>query len=520
MTARKMETIAPIPPPKLLSEKEFRRLAEFLSQIDFSQAALGARIGVSGPLDYDTLKALPPRTGKAADALEVMLRLFIAGTQVSGLDIKEHIPEAIAQLLEQFGLLDRVANQPGKWAAQAMLYPVHDIWICSDRWSSPDGGPYHSFSEIVYPGNANNTIEFLNWIPGDRCETFLELCAGTGVLALLAAKHFAARAWATDIAPRSVHFSEFNRRLNGLENVVTLQGDLFDPVRNLQFDRIVAHPPYMPSLKRVEVYYDGGPDGEIITSTTLREAANYLKPQGKLFLQTLGTDRKSATFEQRIKGWVGSASERFHLAIIARRMIEPSRFAASSALRDGGGSELADQWNRFFKKAEITRLVYGLVILQGAEEGAEPFAVQRLVGSDSRLAEAEWLLRWECYCATKEGQAALLDELPRTSTRMEMQVTHKMRDGEFQPAGARLSTEYPFSLECAVPPWTGFLLAMADGSRTFADLFEECKQRRLLRADTPTEEFVRYSASLVSGGFLELEKWPLPKPAKNGLVKN
>lgn len=508
-----MQTIAPIAPPRLLHDPDFRQLADFLARIDFTQAALGARIGMTGPLEYNSLKVLPPRMGKAQDALEVMLRLFIAGAMVSGLEIKEHLPESIAALLEQFGLLARVQSQPGKWAAQAMLYPVHDVWICSDRWSAPDGGPYHSFAEIVYPGNANNTIEFLNWIPGDRCETFLELCAGTGVLALLAAKHFATRAWATDIAPRSVHFCEFNRRLNGLENVVTLQGDLFDPVRNMKFDRIAAHPPYMPSLKRVEVYYDGGPDGEIITSTTLREAANYLHPRGTLLLQTLGTDRKSASFEQRIKGWVGSASERFHLAIIARRMIEPTRFAASSALRDGGGSELADQWNRFFKKAEIIRLVYGLVILQGVEEDAEPFVVHRLVGPESQLAEAEWLLRWESFVATRAGQATLLEERPVTSPRMEMQVTHKMQDGEFQPTGARLSTEYPFSLDCAVPPWTGFLLAMADGTRTFADLFEECKQRRLLRADTPAEEFLRYAASLVSGGFLELEAWPLPKAA-------
>ncbi len=508
-----MQSHAPIPPPKLLPDSEFRRLADFLARIDYSQATLGARIGVDGPLDYDAVRSLPPRTGKAGDALEVMLRLFVQGAQVSGLDIKEHLPAEITELLEAFGLLARLPSQPGKWASQAMLYPLHDIWIASDRWSAPDGGTYQSFADIVYPGNANNTIEFLNWIPGDRCEAFLELCAGTGVLALLAAKHFAARAWATDIAPRSVHFSEFNRRLNGLENVVVLQGDLFDPVRGLQFDRIVAHPPYMPSLKRAEVYYDGGPDGELITSTAIREAGAFLKPGGKLFLQTLGTDRKSASFEERTMSWMGSATGRFHLAIIARRMIEPGRFAASSALRDGGGAALADQWNRFFKKAEITRLIYGLVILQAADPGASPFALQRLVGQESRLAEVEWLLRWEAHCATPGGKTALMSEHPVTSPRVEMQVTHRMQEGEFQPSGARLSTDYPFSLECEVPPWTGFLLAMADGSRTFAELFEECKQRRLLRAETPAEEFARYAASLVSGGFLELERWPLPKPA-------
>jgi len=394
---------------------------------------------------------------------------------------------------------------------------LHDIWIVSDRWNAPDGGPYHSFSDIVYPANANNTIHFLDWLPGNPCETFLELCAGTGVLALLAAKHFAKHAWATDIAPRSVHFSEFNRRLNALENVTVLLGDLFEPVRGLKFDRIVAHPPYMPSLKPAEVYYDGGPDGELITGTTIREVSNYLRPGGRLLLQTLGTDRKTASLEERLRAWLGSASEHFHLAIIARRIIEPSQFATSSALRDGGGKELADQWKRFFQKSEITRLLYGLLVLQAKPEGETPFTVQRLVGPESRLAEAEWLIRWETHCSSDAGRAALLLERPVASPRTELRITHRPVDGELHPADAQLAIEYPFSLQCQVPPWTGYLLAMADGSRTFQQMFDQSKQRHILRPDTPADEFARYAASLVSGGFLELATWPLPKKCSGQL---
>ena len=216
---------------------------------------------------------------------------------------------------------------------------------------------------------------------------------------------------------------------------------MFEPVRGLQFDRIVAHPPYMPSLKPAEVYYDGGPDGELITGTAIREVHQYLRPGGRLILQTLGTDRQSASFEQRIRGWLGSASDEFHLAIIARRLIEPSQFAASSALRDGGGMELAEQWKRFFRKSEIIRLVYGIVVLERRQGDGAAYSVHRLVGPQSRLAEAEWLMQWEAYAAHPRSRGELLELRPVTSPRAELRITHRPQDGELQPAGALLVTE-------------------------------------------------------------------------------
>ena len=499
--------------PKLAAEREFATLREFLTKIRYTQAEVGAALGLTGALDYEAVRALPARQGKPDSALEVMLRLFVLGAPVGGLEIKKHLPRGIPALLEAFGLLGRSPKQPGKWVALAMLYPLHDIWIASDRWSTPDGSPYRSFPDIVYPANANNTIQFLEWLPATPCETFLELCAGTGVLALLAAKHYAKQAWATDIAPRSVHFAEFNRRLNGLENVTVKQGDLFEPVRGMQFDRIASHPPYMPSLKQAEVYYDGGPDGELITGTTIRELHSFLRPGGRLWLQTLGTDRKSASFEQRIRAWLDSASEDFHVTVISRRLIAPLDFASSAALRDGGGKEMADQWKRFFQKSEIERLVYGLVVLERKRQAAAAYTVHRLAGPQTGLAQAEWLMRWEEHAASARGRADLLEQRPIASPRAELKVTHKSVEGEMQPAGAELSIDFPFSLECKVPAWTGYVLAWANGSSTVREIFEECRQKRFIHADDTPEQFCRFIAMLVSGGFITLEQWAVPPPA-------
>ena len=44
---------------------------------------------------------------------------------------------------------------------------------------------------------------FLDVMPNEPCDSFLELCSGTGIAALVAARDFAKHAWATDIADRS-----------------------------------------------------------------------------------------------------------------------------------------------------------------------------------------------------------------------------------------------------------------------------------------------------------------------------
>src|SRR5690606_29151931 len=115
--------------------------------------------------------------------------------------------------------------------------------------------------DFVFSAITSLTGTFLSQLPDAPCERCLELCAGTGTAALAAAKQ-AGHVWATDLTARSTRFAEFNARLNNLQNVTAVQGDLYEPVLGLTFDRIVAHPPYVPATETQMVYRDGGEDGE------------------------------------------------------------------------------------------------------------------------------------------------------------------------------------------------------------------------------------------------------------------
>jgi release factor glutamine methyltransferase len=122
----------------------------------------------------------------------------------------------------------------------------------------------------------------------DRRTEVLDLCTGTGALALVAARA-GATSTAIDISRRAV----LNVRLNALLNRVRvrpLRGDLFAPVAGRQFDVIVTNPPYVPAPderlpeRGLERAWQAGLDGRVLIDRICAEVAAYLKPGGVVLI--------------------------------------------------------------------------------------------------------------------------------------------------------------------------------------------------------------------------------------------
>ena len=76
--------------------------------------------------------------------------------------------------------------------------------------------------------------------------TILDLCTGSGVIALALAKAFPqATVYATDISEQALVVAEKNAKLNGITTITFLKSDLFENLENKKFDFIVANPPYI-----------------------------------------------------------------------------------------------------------------------------------------------------------------------------------------------------------------------------------------------------------------------------------
>ncbi|HEX8086370.1 MAG TPA: HemK2/MTQ2 family protein methyltransferase [Solirubrobacteraceae bacterium] len=128
--------------------------------------------------------------------------------------------------------------------------------------------------------------------------TVLDLCTGSGILAITAARRGARSVTAVDCSRRAVWTARLNARLNGVR-VRGLRGDLFEPVNGQRFDAIVSNPPYVPAetdelpAKGLERAWDAGTDGRALLDRIIEEAPDHLKPGGFLLLvssSVLGTD--------------------------------------------------------------------------------------------------------------------------------------------------------------------------------------------------------------------------------------
>jgi ribosomal protein L3 glutamine methyltransferase len=128
-------------------------------------------------------------------------------------------------------------------------------------------------------------------------ENVLDLCTGSGCLAVLASRNFPNAAIdAVDISKDALDVASRNITDFGLQERVMLhRGDLFGPIGNKRYDLIISNPPYvdragmagLPRECRAEpkLAFDGGADGLDVIRRILDEAGRHLTPEGGLLCE-------------------------------------------------------------------------------------------------------------------------------------------------------------------------------------------------------------------------------------------
>ena len=122
----------------------------------------------------------------------------------------------------------------------------------------------------------------------------LDLCAGGGPLAILAARAFPnAKVDAADISAEALAVARRNVEEHGLAGRIRLfEGDLFAPVEGERYDLILANPPYVDEeaiaafppeyAAEPRLAHAGGADGLDLVRRILIEAREHLEPDGAL----------------------------------------------------------------------------------------------------------------------------------------------------------------------------------------------------------------------------------------------
>lgn len=150
----------------------------------------------------------------------------------------------------------RILTLPG------VFRPISDTWMLADVLRE----------QIVSP----------------RCSV-LDLCTGSGALAIAAAQRGARRVTAVDVSRRAVLTTRLNARLNRVR-VRARRSDLLAALGSERFDVIVANPPYVPAASDTlpgrgpQRAWDAGRDGRALLDRVLAEAPPHLRPGGLLLV--------------------------------------------------------------------------------------------------------------------------------------------------------------------------------------------------------------------------------------------
>jgi ribosomal protein L3 glutamine methyltransferase len=150
-------------------------------------------------------------------------------------------------------------------------------------------------------------------------ENVLDLCTGSGCLAILASRRFPnAHIDAVDISSGALDVAKRNVADYGLDDIITLhRGDLFAPISERRYDLIISNPPYVDAQGMAELprecraepklAFDGGADGLDMIRRILHEVREHLTPEGGLLCE-LGRGREvlEAAFPQLPLMWLDS----------------------------------------------------------------------------------------------------------------------------------------------------------------------------------------------------------------------
>jgi ribosomal protein L3 glutamine methyltransferase len=179
-----------------------------------------------------------------------------------------------------------------------LAYLINSAWFCGLEFYVDERVivPRSPIAECIFDA-------FEAWVNSDEITDVLDLCTGSGCIALATAHYMPhVNVDASDFSQAALEVAHINRKKLGLEDRVHfIYSDVFKDIPFKQYDVIVSNPPYvdegdfksMPKefSHEPEMALTSGSDGLFVTHTILENAKKYLKPNGILIIEVGNSQR-------------------------------------------------------------------------------------------------------------------------------------------------------------------------------------------------------------------------------------
>ena len=401
-------------------------------------------------------RQLPPR-----EPLSALIRLFILGLPVARDDAAKSLAPLTLDQAQELGVVHETDNQV---RGAIRITPYGDFLFACSR--VPD---LEAVDRDHVMGVTRSSINLANLTIRRPVEVTLDLGCGCGFQSMFAARH-SGKVIATDINPLAIQFTEFNTRLNAVDNVECRQGSYLDPVANESFDLVVSNPPFVISPDSNLLFRDSGMSGDALSQKVVTEVCEVLREAGTATVLVSWGRKENDEWDAKPRRWLqGSGCD----AWILHQATQPALLHAASwhqplAAHDlKGYDDGVARWTEYIAALGYDSIAYGAVILrrrQGnnwlrseelPETSTDP-ASEQLV----RMTEAQDLL------AGLADKRSLLDE------RLALVAGHRLDQslvcvsGSYSVERAVLRLTEGLTFRADVDPFTAYLVTRLDGTRT------------------------------------------------------
>lgn len=178
----------------------------------------------------------------------------------------------------------------------------------------------------------------------DAATRVLDLCAGSGMLAVTAALAGAGEVVAVDVSRRALLSARVNAALNGV-SVRPWRSDLFSALAGRRFDVIVSNPPYVPGdgelpQRGPRRAWEAGPRGRVFLDRICRDAPAHLAEGGVLLLTHSAVCGEDETLESLRRGSLEAEVVFRHRGALGPRLREREIWLRRAGLLDGEHDEV------------------------------------------------------------------------------------------------------------------------------------------------------------------------------------
>jgi SAM-dependent methyltransferase len=449
------------------SLQEGRLLREFFQASDYVRPKLASWLASVGPPSHSrrNLPLLLHQT-REPSRINTLVRWFIIGHPVEEEIARAHIPDEILALLTNSGLL---AAENGRLLASVLLLPFGNVLTACDR--APTSQPRPDL--VISPGPPTRVLSF--FMICRKVRSALDLCCGPGVHAMKLTAQ-SENVTAADLNPRALQLARFNARINGMERIEFVQGDLFTPFQGRCFDLIVANPPFFLLPANEILYRDNPLELDTFVEKIVRQAPLFLNEGGFFQMIFEWVEIEGQPWKERLAEWVsGSGCDVWLIKDYSQRPTEYSHTKMQTVDQVSVEQDVATMaaWTEHYRRHNVVAMHGGIMAMRkrsGVNNWVE--MEEYSIDAKSEFGELVETIFDGHDLVEKSDDEAMLALRPRLSPHLRLeQVLHATEEG-WAPRSIELKLDQGLKITCGLDHQVATFLSGCTGKQSLGEWIE------------------------------------------------